>query len=283
MSNLTDFRRSTPAVLLGTTYNALAIGGVTISSNAAATDGWVLVATSSNSAIWRNALAFGSNTNDVSSVGTMGASSSNTRADHVHRGVRSLSHTSNTFFGDVTLTTPGDNVAITSPASGTLALGLKAIPDELRAVNGITLGASSRIANVGAGNFLRTYGDWSVLGILYADGSALFGGAIHLQGIQASTITGTNDNVSMAASTNVFRWAGASAATITGFTGVAIGGRTHLIVNASVTDTLTLAHDTGSTAANRFYCPGSVNYVLSANGTVTIWYDITSSRWRIAT
>jgi len=126
MSNITDFRRSSPAIILGSVSNSYAIAGVTISSNAAAADGWVLVATGSNSAIWRNALAFGSNATDVSSVGTMGASSSNTRADHVHRGVASISHSSNTLYGSITLTTPGNTVAITSPTPGTLALAASA-------------------------------------------------------------------------------------------------------------------------------------------------------------
>lgn len=65
--------------------------------------------------------SYGSNSNDISSVGTAGSSSLFTRADHVHRGVRSVSHTSNTFFGDVTLAS-GTNIAITSPSSGTLTI-----------------------------------------------------------------------------------------------------------------------------------------------------------------
>ncbi len=44
---------------------------------------------------------------------------------------------------------------------------------------------------------------------------------------------------------------------------------------------LTLAHDATSTAANRFLCPGSVDRIVIANESVTIWYDLTSARWRI--
>lgn len=122
MSVVTDFRRSSLATVLGTVSNAASVGGVTISSNGIASAGWVLVATGSNSAIWRDAISFGSNATDVSSVSAAGSSPSNSRADHVHRGVTSVTHSSNTFYGSITLTTPGNTVAITSPAAGTLAL-----------------------------------------------------------------------------------------------------------------------------------------------------------------
>jgi hypothetical protein len=44
---------------------------------------------------------------------------------------------------------------------------------------------------------------------------------------------------------------------------------------------LTFAHNTGATAANRFACPGSVDYTVIANGRATIWYDVVSTRWRV--
>lgn len=119
--NVTDFRRSSAAVIIGTSTNSMALGGVTISSNAQAAPGWVLVATGSNSAIWQNSIAFGSNATDVGSISMGGSASSNSRSDHQHRGVRALSHASNTFYGPITFTTPGDSVGITSPVSGTLA------------------------------------------------------------------------------------------------------------------------------------------------------------------
>lgn len=42
-----------------------------------------------------------------------------------------------------------------------------------------------------------------------------------------------------------------------------------------------LKHDVTSTAANRFYGPGSADFTLTPNKSVEIWYDATSSRWRI--
>ena len=66
-------------------------------------------------------LSFGSNSNSVSAINAPGASPSNSRADHVHLGVTSIAHTSNTFSGPVTLTA-GANVGITVPASGSFRI-----------------------------------------------------------------------------------------------------------------------------------------------------------------
>ena len=62
--------------------------------------------------------AFGSNSNSVATANVGGASTLASRADHVHLGVRSISHTSNTFSGPVTLVA-GANIGITSSATGT--------------------------------------------------------------------------------------------------------------------------------------------------------------------
>lgn len=65
--------------------------------------------------------AFGSNSNSVAVGNASGASTLASRADHVHLGVRSIAHASNTFSGPITLTTPGNTVGITSPGTGQLA------------------------------------------------------------------------------------------------------------------------------------------------------------------
>ena len=127
---ITDYSRSTIGLILGTVSNANAIGGVSVSSNSSALPGTIPVATSSNQFEWRDALSFGSNTNDVSSVGTMGSSPSNTRADHVHRGVHAITAAgSNAVYGDVNLvagtgigiTTAGQNVRFDATASAIAA------------------------------------------------------------------------------------------------------------------------------------------------------------------
>jgi hypothetical protein len=67
------------------------------------------------------AASFGSNSNQVSYANAPGASTDSSRADHVHLGVTSVSHASNTYSGPVILA-PGANVGITSPTPGTFAI-----------------------------------------------------------------------------------------------------------------------------------------------------------------
>jgi hypothetical protein len=67
------------------------------------------------------AVSYASNSNQVGTANAGGASLLVSRADHVHRGVHSISHSSNTFYGDVTLTTSG-TLGITVPAPGTFNL-----------------------------------------------------------------------------------------------------------------------------------------------------------------
>jgi hypothetical protein len=58
-------------------------------------------------------------------------------------------------------------------------------------------------------------------------------------------------------------------------------GEVIVITNADSSDSLTIAHDATSTAANRFLCPASANYVQAFNTSTTWRYDATSSRWRM--
>jgi hypothetical protein len=74
----------------------------------------------------------------------------------------------------------------------------------------------------------------------------------------------------------------ASNTTITGIVPVDTAGRLLLITNIHASATLSLAHDSGSSsAANRIYCPNSTTYTLAANESAWLWYDPTSSRWRV--
>ena len=64
-------------------------------------------------------------------------------------------------------------------------------------------------------------------------------------------------------------------------TSAANGGEILPIENIDTVDTLTIAHDATSTAANRFLCPAAANYSQGPL-TSTLWrYDSTSSRWRM--
>lgn len=65
--------------------------------------------------------SYASNVNAVGEANAGGAASTLTRGDHVHLGVRSVAHASNTFSGPVTLTASG-GMGITSPTPGTYNL-----------------------------------------------------------------------------------------------------------------------------------------------------------------
>lgn len=65
--------------------------------------------------------SYASNANAVASGAAGGAATTVSRGDHVHLGVRSLAHTSNTFSGAITLTASG-SLGITSPTPGTFNL-----------------------------------------------------------------------------------------------------------------------------------------------------------------
>ena len=64
--------------------------------------------------------AFGSNSTSVTTYNDNAGTLASANAHH-HIGVTSLAHSSNTFSGPVTLTTPGNTVGITSPGTGQLA------------------------------------------------------------------------------------------------------------------------------------------------------------------
>ncbi len=58
------------------------------------------------------------------------------------------------------------------------------------------------------------------------------------------------------------------------------GGRLVLICNVGAFN-LTLTHDATSATTNRFLCPNSANLVIPPNGSRWLWYDTTSTRWRV--
>lgn len=99
--------------------------------------------------------------------------------------------------------------------------------------------------------------------------------------VQTFTTTGTSNDVPLSTTTTVFKYTGASAATITGFSGAAgvqpVTGRTVIVQNASST-TVTLSHNLSSVSTNRFTLPASSDITLNLNESVMLIYD--GSFWR---
>lgn len=70
-----------------------------------------------------------------------------------------------------------------------------------------------------------------------------------------------------------------AARTLTGIVAQTAG--TEIVLSNKTAFDLTLAHDATSTAANRFWCPGAVNFTLRQKGSVLIRYNGTATRWQV--
>lgn len=84
------------------------------------------------------------------------------------------------------------------------------------------------------------------------------------------------------ATATLLRQDASSASVIRGILARKAGTRLR-IFNISAANNITLNHqDTGDlTAANRIICPNNANYVIRPNGMGLVFYDGTSSRWRV--
>ena len=103
-------------------HRAEASNGTAIPSN------WILSTDGTKALAWRpettssGAVSYGSNATHVSDSSDGGAATTASRSDHRHLGLRSVSHASNTFFGDLTLQTEG-GLYIVKPGPGILKFG----------------------------------------------------------------------------------------------------------------------------------------------------------------
>jgi hypothetical protein len=99
--------------------------------------------------------------------------------------------------------------------------------------------------------------------------------------ITPAQLTANTDNYSPTglSTASVLRLSTDASRNLTGIAAQPAGTRL-TICNVGTQD-LVLIHDATSTAANRFFCPGSVNKTLNTNDSVDIWYDSSSTRWRV--
>lgn len=111
--------------------------------------------------------------------------------------------------------------------------------------------------------------------------STTFSGPLFETGTISITLASNTSNWAPTgfASCNIIRLTASAAINLSGI-GAGTAGRRITLMNVG-TNTVTILHNSTSTAANQFLCPGSVNFSLTANKCVDLWYDTTSSRWRI--
>jgi hypothetical protein len=69
--------------------------------------------------------------------------------------------------------------------------------------------------------------------------------------------------------------------TVTGLVAPSGVGQFIIFMNVNATVDMVFGHLTGSSANNQIVCPGSVNYTLGARDSCILYYDTTSSKWRI--
>jgi len=90
--------------------------------------------------------------------------------------------------------------------------------------------------------------------------------------------TGFNNGGSPAGA-SILRLSSDASRDITGLVG-GVSGRLLIISNVGTNDIVLKHQNTGSTAANRFIFQAASDLTLSADASVTLWYDATTSRWR---
>lgn len=107
--------------------------------------------------------------------------------------------------------------------------------------------------------------------------------AVYVPGVVLSPaqITANTDdyNPTSLATAYVLRLSTDASRDLTGIVGGA--SRRELVLANVGSFNIVFKHNVTSTAANRFFCPGSVDFTLGSNATVQVQYDSTSSRWRV--
>lgn len=113
---------------------------------------------------------------------------------------------------------------------------------------------------------------------LQISGQFLFASAV---APTALTVSQNDYNPPGLAAANTIRQDATANVQLTGLQGGTMG-RLLMLLNVSSANTITLVHDSASSAAtNRFILPSSVNLVINANSAVILRYDGTNLRWRV--
>lgn len=130
-----------------------------------------------------------------------------------------------------------------------------------------------------ANSYLQAF-DFATKHTLYWDGTAWV--LDKTNAILSATLAATTSNYAGTGylTCSIMRFTLTGAQILTGIAG-GLADRRLVITNVDTTDSLTMTHDATSTAANRFLCPGNRNFILGPGNSVELFYDGTSSRWRV--
>lgn len=172
----------------------------------------------------------------------------------------------------------GTGQGITSPSIGSLTWVAGSDTTQARDT-GLSRNAAGVVeVNNGTAGTLR---DLTLRKITASDRASLTGLAL-TNYASASPSGAVNDYALVDVSTQPGLRLDAGVATvISGLAISQVSGSVVVIHNISAVNSITLTHDTLSTAANRFYLPNNADVVIRPNGSATFRYDGTSSRWRM--
>jgi len=135
--------------------------------------------------------------------------------------------------------------------------------------------ASSAYFLLNTGGAQSDFGDAEILNI----GRANVSGAINLDADTPAQIVANTNNYAIG-TPPVARLATDASRNVTGIV-APTAGDTKTIINVGVFPLVLTHEDAASTAANRIISPTGIAYTLGANDSCELWYDGTSSRWRI--
>ena len=94
------------------------------------------------------------------------------------------------------------------------------------------------------------------------------------------TVTGTVNNAAPGVARR-YRLSGSSTPVVTGISISQVDGQEFFITNPNATAVQFNHQDAGSTAANRIICTGAANITLAQDEEAVVWYDATTSRFRM--
>lgn len=146
----------------------------------------------------------------------------------------------------------------------------------------VTFGNMTVTSTISVGTITATNATISALTLGTVDTIALTGLERHTGIVTPAALTANQNNYNPTgiATARILRMTSDASRTVTGIAAQNNGQRL-LIQNCGGFD-IVLAHSSASSdAANRIICPGLANLTINAGDGVEIWYDGTSSQWRV--